>query len=253
MRTDYTQVFQDPVAVAKYAENTYAPGSFSSIVSRRQEKWLRGFVRSAFPLAPVHHDFACGTGRAMRMIENEVVASHGYDTSEAMLAKARQLDSPGALHLIGESGPLPRRESIVGEHSDRAALVTAFRILLNVDATVRDRVMKFAAEMLPDASSGFLILENHGNAASLRHLRAVFGRLDTRDWFSELSHACVRDLLDRHDFELVALQGFTMVTQGCYRNAPLAWMSRAVDRVATSSSLLSRLATDVMYVARRKA
>lgn len=253
MRADYTQVFQDPAAVKKYEEATYAPGSFSSIVSRRQEKWLRGFVNTAFPLAPVHHDFACGTGRAIRMVNDAVVESHGYDTSEAMLAKARQVGSPGSLHLLGETGPLPHPSEVVSEqYHDRPALVTAFRILLNVDSTVRDRVMRFAAEMLPDAKAGLLVVENHGNASSLRHLRATFGRVDTRNWFSEMSHDTVRDLLQRHGFELVARQGFTMVTQGCYRRAPLSWVSRAVDEVATRSTVMSRWASDVMYVARRR-
>lgn len=253
MRENYTQIFQDPAAVKKYEERTYAPGSFSSIVSRRQEKWLRGFVNTAFPLAPVHHDFACGTGRALRMVDDLVVESHGYDTSEAMLAKARQVGTPGSLHLLGETGSLPGPDEVVGPlFQERPAVVTAFRILLNVDSTVRDRVLRFASSMLPSPQSGLLVLENHGNSSSLRHLRSTFGRVDTRDWFSEMSHETVRDLLDRHDFKLVAMQGFTMVTQGCYRQAPLSWVSRAVDEVATRSSFLSRWATDVMYVARRR-
>src|SRR3712207_8603476 len=48
---------------------------------------------------------------------------------------------------------------------------TMFRLLLNVDDAVRDRAIAFAAKALPDADAGLLIVENHGSADSLRHLR----------------------------------------------------------------------------------
>ncbi|WP_026929538.1 class I SAM-dependent methyltransferase [Glycomyces tenuis] len=243
MAADYTEVFQDPSAVEKYAERTYAPGTFSSIVSARQAGWLRGFVPSAFGMPPVHHDFACGTGRVARMLSGLVEVSHGYDTSEAMLAKGRELGTPGHSHLVGPGGACP--EVVPG----RPAMVTAFRFVLNVDAGLRDQLMEFASAALPDADAGLLLVENHGNTASLRHLRKAFGRVDSSTWFQELSHEEMRALLDRHGYELVGVQGFTLFTQGCYRR-PWAWASKAADAVLASP--LSKRCTDVVYVARRR-
>lgn len=244
MQTDYTEVFRDPEAVAKYADETYAAGTFSSTVSSRQRQWLRGFVSETFETPPVQHDFACGTGRAIRMLDGMVRAAHGYDTSEAMLAKAAELDTAARLHLVGATGPLP-------SGSDRPAIVTMFRLLLNASPAVRDRAMEFAAGMLPDADAGLLVCENHGNRRSLRHLKAVFGKLDTQRWFAELEDAEVVDLFDRHGFEVVVRQGFTMLTQGFYRRPPLSWLT-PVDDFMSRRRWSAGVATNVLYVARRK-
>jgi hypothetical protein len=37
----------------------------------------------------MQHDFACGTGRAIRQLRGLVREAHGYDTSATMLAQAR--------------------------------------------------------------------------------------------------------------------------------------------------------------------
>lgn len=244
MRTDYTDVFRDSAAVDKYADEVYASGSFSSIVSERQRQWLRGFVTRVFEDAPEHHDFACGTGRVARMLHGLVRASHGYDTSEAMLAKARALDTPGNLHVVGETGPLPTSDG-------RPALVTMFRLLLNVPDEVRDRAMEFAAGMLPDPDAGLLVCENHGNARSIRHLRKALGPGET-DWFNELSRAEVVKLFDRHGFDIVTTQGFSLLTQGFYRHAPLRWVAPGLDGLLARTRLGTAFATDVVYVARRR-
>lgn len=243
MASDYTEVFRDPTAVEKYAELTYAPGTFSSIVSGRQAGWLRGFVPNAFPVPPTHHDFACGTGRISRMLAGLVSASHGYDTSEAMLRKGRELGTPGHAHLVRPGLAVPETDP------GRPALVTAFRFVLNVDLHLRDQMMDFASMALPDADAGLLLVENHGNASSLRHLRKTFGRLDASMWFQELSHHEMRDLFDRHGYELVGMQGFTLFTQGCYRN-PWGAAAKAADGALASP--LSKWATDVVYIARRR-
>ena len=243
MASNYTEVFQDPTAVEKYAERTYAPGTFSSIVSNRQAGWLRGFVPNAFGTKPTHHDFACGTGRVARMLAGMVAGSHGYDTSEAMLQKGRELGTPGYAHLVQPGYAAPEVDP------GRPALVTAFRFVLNVDLHLRDQLMDFASAALPDADAGLLLVENHGNASSLRHLRKTFGRLDASTWFQELSHQEMRDLFARHGFELVGMQGFTLFTQGCYR-APWGWAAKGAD--AALASPMSKWASDVVYIARRR-
>jgi SAM-dependent methyltransferase len=241
--SEYTEVFQNPTVAEQYAERKYAPGTFSSLVSARQAGWLRGFVPNAFPVPPVHHDFACGTGRIARMLAGLVSVSHGYDTSEAMLGKGRELGTPGFAHLVEAGRAEPEADPL------RPALVTAFRFVLNADPHLRDQLMEFASAALPDPESGLLLVENHGSSASLRHLRRTFGRLDTDMWFQELSHREVRDLFDRHGYELLGMQGFTLFTQGCYRN-PWRPLAKAADDALASP--LSQWATDVVYIARRR-
>jgi SAM-dependent methyltransferase len=245
LRTDYTRVFQDAAAVEKYEHVVYAPDSYSSAVSRRQRAYLRWLVRRAFPYRrPVQHDFACGTGRAIRLLQGMVRGAHGYDTSAAMLAKAGEVGAHADLHLVDPDGPVPQPVA-----SDGPTIVTIFRLLLNVDDEVRDRAIAFAARALPDHDSGLLVVENHGNRRSLRHLR--HRRNAGQQWFAELSHDEVEALLARHGFAIVHRRGFSLFPQGWYARRWLRPIVRLVDDACSRSALLSEFAVTVLYVARR--
>ncbi|HWH00147.1 MAG TPA: methyltransferase domain-containing protein [Pilimelia sp.] len=247
MRTDYTEVFQDTAAAEKYEHVVYAPDSYATAVSRRQRTYLRGLVRREFPYRrPVQHDFACGTGRAIRLLHGLVRAAHGYDTSAAMLAKASEVAGHATLHEVPADGPVPRPAE-----SERPALVTIFRLLLNVDAAVRDRAIAFAAQLLPHRDAGLLVVENHGNRRSLRHLS--HRRRANDPWFAELSHEEVAELLSRHGFTIVEQRGCTLFPQGWYARRWLRPLVRVVDDVCTRFRLFGNAAVNVLYVARRTA
>ncbi|XVU26358.1 methyltransferase domain-containing protein [Actinoplanes sp. CA-054009] len=241
MTTDYTKVFQDTDAVEKYENITYAPDSYASQINERQQDYLRTLVRREFgPLAPVQHDFACGTGRAIRILHGLVREAHGYDTSAEMMAKAAEVGSRANWHQVAPDGPVPHPVP-----AGFPAIVTMFRLLLNVDSAIRDRALAFAAKALPSRDSGVLVVENHGNAESVRHLRAR--RHQGRRWFAELSHAEVSSLFERHGFEIVERRGFSMITPSLHGN-PVA---RAVDAAARRMPGSDAYAVNVLYTARR--
>ncbi|GAA1735178.1 polysaccharide biosynthesis C-terminal domain-containing protein [Luedemannella helvata] len=245
MREDYTRIFQNLTAVEKYEEVVYAPDTYSSAVNRRQRAYLRSLVARAFPQRrPVQHDFACGTGRAIRILHGLVRDAHGYDTSAAMLERARASGVFAHLHQVPESGRLPRP---MGDGAP--ALVTVFRLLLNVGDDVRDRAIGFAASLLPHSCSGLLVIENHGNRTSVRHLR--HRRRAGDPWFNELSHAEVDLLLARHGFTVVERRGFAVCPPGAYARRWLRPVARLVDGLAWRIPALAGVATTVLYVARR--
>jgi SAM-dependent methyltransferase len=245
MRTDYAEIFQTDAAVEKYERVVYGPETYSTAVSARQQAYLRRLVRREFTeRRPVQHDFACGTGRAIRLLHGVVRAAHGYDVSPAMLAKARDAGVYARLHEIAASGPVPEPATV-----DGPALVTVFRLLLNVTPDVRDRAIAFAAKVLPDASAGLLVVENHGNRSSLRHLR--HHRHRGNDWFAELGHDEIEGLLSRHGFEVVERRGFALSPAGAYHHNWLRPFARRVDDLAARAPRLSGVCTDVLYVARR--
>ncbi len=241
MTTDYTKVFQDADAVEKYEHVTYAPDSYASRINERQQAYLRGLVQREFGgSAPVQHDFACGTGRAIRTLHGLVRAAHGYDTSAEMMAKAAEVGSRAEFHRVPMDGPVPSPVD-----AGTPAIVTMFRLLLNVDDAVRDRALAFAAKALPTRDAGILVVENHGNASSVRHLRAR--RHSGERWFAELSHEQVGELLARHGFEVTERRGFSMLTQSLQAN-PLA---RAADAAARRLPGSDAYAVNVLYSARR--
>jgi SAM-dependent methyltransferase len=247
MRNDYAQIFRSAEAVDKYTDVVYAPGSYSSHVNARQRAFLRRLVARSFPVTrPVQHDFASGTGRAIRLLHGLVRDAHGYDTSAAMLANAASEGVRATLHDVAERGPVPAPVP-----TDPPALVTVFRLLLNVPDEVRDRAIAFAATRLTSPDAGLLVVENHGNRQSLRHLRA--GRHADDPWFSELSHAEVGALLARHGFTVVAARAFAILPAGAYRRRWLRPVARCVDAVAARLPVAWRFGTDVVYVARRVA
>jgi predicted TPR repeat methyltransferase len=241
MTTDYTKVFQDAEAVEKYETVTYAPDSYASRINERQQAYLRGLVQREFGgRAPVQHDFACGTGRAIRTLHGLVRAAHGYDTSAEMMAKAAEVGSQAQFHQVPMDGPVPEPVD-----AGTPAIVTMFRLLLNVDGAIRDRALAFAAKALPTRDAGILVVENHGNASSVRHLRAR--RHSGERWFAELSHEQVAELLTRHGFEVVERRGFSMLTPSLQSN-PLA---RAADAAARRLPGSDAYAVNVLYTARR--
>jgi SAM-dependent methyltransferase len=242
LTTEYTKVFQDADAVAKYEHVTYAPDSYASQINERQQAYLRKLVQREFGAKlPVQHDFACGTGRAIRTLHGLVREAHGYDTSAEMMAKAEEVGSRAQWHQIPADGPVPN--PVPAGHP---AIVTMFRLLLNVDESVRERAIAFAAKALPTRDAGVLVVENHGNAGSLRHLRAR--RHSGQRWFAELSHEDVEELLARHGFEIVERRGFSMLTESLNKN-PLA---RAADAAARALPGTDGFAVNVVYTARRK-
>ena len=241
MATDYTKVFQDAEAVEKYESITYAPDSYASRINERQRAYLRKLVVREFgDRPPVQHDFACGTGRAIRTLHGLVREAHGYDTSAEMMAKAAEVGSHANWHQVVADGPVPDPVP-----AGFPSIVTMFRLLLNVDEGIRDRALAFAAKALPAAGSGLLVVENHGNARSVRHLRAR--RHTGERWFAELSHADVERLLARHGFEVVARRGFSMLTPALHASA----IARAADATAHRLPLTSGIAVNVLYTARR--
>ncbi len=241
MTSEYTKVFQDADAVDKYEHVTYAPDSYASRINERQQAYLRKLVAREFPTAPVQHDFACGTGRAIRTLHGLVREAHGYDTSAEMMAKAAEVGSRAHWHQVPADGPVP--EPV---RAGYPAIVTMFRLLLNVPADVRERAITFAAKALPEAGSGVLVVENHGNAGSLRHLRAR--RHSGERWFAELSHSDVEGLLDRHGFEVTERRGFSMLTESLEHRL----LARAADAAARKLPGTDGFAVNVLYTARRK-
>jgi predicted TPR repeat methyltransferase len=245
VRADYTEIFKDTATVEKYQQVVFAPDSYASAINKRQRSYLRKLAKRAFPYRrPVQHDFATGTGRAIRLLHGLVREAHGYDTSEAMLSKASELGAFAELHHIEATGEIPEPQT-----SEPPALVTIFRLLLNVEDEVRERAVGFAAKALRNYDAGLLVVENHGNRQSLRHLRHA--RYIGTPWFTELDHEEIAELLDRHGFTVVERRGFALFSRGWYSHRWLCLFATLLDDLAARTGWFSRWSVNVLYVARR--
>jgi hypothetical protein len=245
VRADYTEIFKDEATVEKYQHVVYAPDSYASAINKRQRFYLRRLVKRAFPYRrPVQHDFATGTGRAIRLLHGLVRGAHGYDTSEPMLLKASEVGAYAELHHICSTGEIPEPVTV-----EPPVIVTIFRLLLNVEDDVRERAVGFAAKALRNYDAGLLVVENHGNRQSLRHLRHT--RHVGSPWFAELDHVEIAELLDRHGFTVVERRGFALFSRGWYGHGWLRPLASFLDDAAARTGWFSRWSVNVLYVARR--
>ena len=98
--------FQDTRPIEKYRPGAYSPESYALIVSIRQRSYLRRLVRASFTdRRPVQHDYGCGTGRALRLLQGMVREAHGYDSSYEVIEAARESGLHARLHEITSDDP----------------------------------------------------------------------------------------------------------------------------------------------------
>lgn len=221
---------------------TWRPGDradhHASATDHRQRRYLRDLLRRWFPVRrPVQHDFACGTGRAIRLLHGLVHAAHGYDFSDAMLDRARNAGVHANLHLVAPTGPVPRVP-----HDARPLIVTCTRFLATVEPQVRELAIAFAAGALPDPQSGLLVVE-HERRSGRRRRGPGPAPMSVRD---------LRLLLAKYGFQVIERRGFGLLTPGWYRWPGLRQVAFAVDTVVTWLPPLTDRCATAFYVAQRE-
>lgn len=97
MSETFRNSYEDTTRAAAYAELEF-PGTY-------------GLAFRDLPAIVARHarggnavDFGCGTGRSTRFLRQLGFDVVGVDVSEAMLARAREVDPDGRYHLIGADG-----------------------------------------------------------------------------------------------------------------------------------------------------
>ena len=160
MRADYTDIFQAASAVEKYESVVYGPQTYGAAVNARQRTYLRWLAR--------RHSRSAAAGAARLRLRHRT----GHPDAARVRAGGARLR-----HIPGDAGSgqgvrrwWPRctrsgRRARCRHRPDagRPALVTVFRLLLNVPDEVRERAIAFAAQVLARPEDGLLVVENHGN------------------------------------------------------------------------------------------
>jgi SAM-dependent methyltransferase len=224
-------------------QTRYVRNSYAMAVHHRQRAYLRGLAWRAFPLRrPVQYDFGCGSGRAIRLLYGMVRIAHGYDTSPALLARARESNVHAVLHEISDTGPVPQPAT-----AEAPVIVTAFRLLRHADPAARERPIAFAARVLPYYGSGLLVVEHHDGRRRWRRPR----RRTEEGAPPETPHEEIDRLLDRYGFAIVERRGFALLSRAWYGHRGLRVLARLIDNLACRVAFLHRHAHNVLYVARR--
>lgn len=236
--------FQDTRPIEKYRPGAYSPESYALIVSIRQRSYLRRLVRASFTdRRPVQHDYGCGTGRALRLLQGMVREAHGYDSSYEVIEAARESGLHARLHEITSDDPAPAPVP-----TESPSIVTVFRPLRYTPGESRGHAVEFAARALLSYDSGLLVLEQQCGHP-LRRLRRGRDRVDP--WLAYPSNAQMAAVLRRYGFTIVARHACAMFPIGAYRSRLLRPLVYRLDGLLCRLEALSRFAVVALFVARR--
>lgn len=180
--------------------NRFAGSSHRALMWRIEQRILKSLLHEHFPEPDQIRllDFACGTGRILRLLEGDVGHSTGVDIAQSMLDVAAR-DLPKTRLICAD---ITRAHDLDEERFD---LITAFRFFPNAEPALRDEAMAKLKTLL--APGGLLVFNNHLRKGSLRH-RAFLAR-DRRGALKNKRRLHV--MSDEEVADLVARHGLTML------------------------------------------
>jgi ubiquinone/menaquinone biosynthesis C-methylase UbiE len=164
---------------------------FDDYMARVEAQRLDYALARVLPAKPRRYlDFACGTGRITRQVEDSALESFGVDISASMLAQARR-KCPRTTFFEAD---VTRQPLALGQFD----LVTSFRFFGNAQDELRVAALRAINGLLHEG--GYLIINNHRNPNALQaRLHRLTGGEDDMDL---TPHKLYR-LLEEAGFEVV--------------------------------------------------
>ena len=236
--SDYRNSHLHPGKGSSY-DRQFTRNPYRSLVWEYERKILdRVMERWKERTPPRHLDFACGTGRILRYLENRTGESVGADLSPSMLEPAR-----GTLQKSEIIEADLTKNDILGDR--RFDLITAFRFFPNAQEELRSEVVHLLARHL--APEGWLIFNNHKNTRSLRNRLA---RALGRKGFQGMSPAQAKEFLNRAGLEVVDIYHFGVLPATEGRLLLPRPLLRGVERVLARWKWLRYYGQNLIYVCR---
>ena len=238
----YTDSHKYAAKGAEY-ERHYETQAWDRFLWSREREILLEILAKYFAGRDVHLlDFACGTGRITRFLEDRVTTSTGVDVSASMLAVARQKLKRTQIieaDLTVDNILKPRQFN----------LITAFRFFLNAEPELRSAAIGALAELL--AEDGCLVFNNHHNLGSpwIKLLSWRHRQKNPDGIFNVMSNNQMKNLVESAGLEMVDIypMGFFHPPK-----VPVSYrLNRAIDNVACRFKCLNRFSENPIVVCRR--
>jgi len=228
---------------ARYEYGVYRPGSYDDSIWQIEKNILKKELKR---LRQAHSrieylDFACGSGRVLAYLENEVEKAIGIDISPSMLDIAK-IKAPRAELFEAD---ITKNDILRGKSFD---LITAFRFYLNAEPPLRDAASALLKEKLRTEESLF-IFNVHGNTMSARFFTHMWLRWRGRTLNMATSWA-VRKFLRCHGFMLVRWYGVGVLPKICYRIIP-SRVALFLDHLFIFVPLSRYIAQDLIFVCKK--
>jgi SAM-dependent methyltransferase len=184
-------------------------------------------------------DFACGTGRVLRHLEDRVQRAVGVDVSASMLFIAEEVVRRAQL----VQADLTREPAFQPETFD---VVTAFRFFPNAEPELRMEALRAIRRVLKPG--GRLIFNSHINPRSLRN-RAK--RLVRRQPVKGLDRRAAERLIAAHGLTIERLYPLGIWPGSEYPPAILMPLLDVVERAVAGRPATASIANDLVFVCRK--
>lgn len=240
MTIDYRDSHQDPGKGQSY-HRQFTNNPYRSLIWEIEQKVLSRIVQKNLRDRDVRHlDFACGTGRILEYLQNDVDTSVGVDVSESMLNVARKRLTN--CEII--NADISKSDALNGRKFE---LVTAFRFFPNAQDDLRTDVLRRIVSHLSD--DGVLVFNNHKNYTS-----TVFslGRLIGRKDLHAMKSDEVEDLVNFAGLEIVdAYHIGAIPATDRYLFVPI-WLLRPAENFFSRFKIFEKLSFNIIYVCKRR-
>src|SRR3989344_9426985 len=196
-------------------------------------------------------DFACGTGRITKFIENLGFKNiYGFDVSNEMLKIASTKLNRTRLINININ-----KEDIT-KYKNKFALVTVFRFFLNAENKLKDITFSNIHQIME--KDGYLIFNIHGNKKSLRYFYVFLFNITQGIRYAvlkrkkhsrkQLSISEVKKYLVKHNFELIEIISYSFLTKFFYFLLPKN-LFIYLEKLLSSKKLL--FGTHLIFLAKK--
>lgn len=147
-------------------------------------------------------DFACGTGRILKIGASIFANSTGIDISPDMLELARERVPTARFYCTDVTGDI----DLVQSSFD---CVTLFRFLLNAEEELRENVLSWLSKHMP--SGALLIGDTHQHSLSPMGIVTIIARRLGRKDLNVLSRSKAQETLERHGFKVIRWSGYRVL------------------------------------------
>jgi SAM-dependent methyltransferase len=240
----YREHFQQPETASSYVE-TYTGSTYDALLWEIEREQITELVSRHAAADGLTVDCATGTGRVLSVLEDIRPRVLGVDSSGPMLAVARERCQKAELIQADLLEGLPMLEE------EAVSLITAFRLLLNIDPQFRGEILAHFARALKHRPDGLLLVNNHGSTPSVKSVRRK--RSQARGTYETAGNVLARSDLEtlfaQSGWEIAEVAGSGFLG-GRVAQVVGPTITARIERWVAERPRLARLGTNQIYALR---
>ncbi len=230
-------------------DKSFRNSDYRQFILRWEDLVLKNIISEFVVNKQNYLDFACGTGRITKLVEQSFNNAYGIDVSESMIKQATKKVKKAKIikQDITISNPF---------ESDQMDLITSFRFFLNAEKKLRSEVLDSLHSILN--RDGYLVFNIHNNSTiisrSIDKLAIFKKKLDGKKFQPQnsMSISEVRCLLDKHNFEIVKTYHKALIPLKSEKSTFKISKYTKIENLFSGIDFAKHLSRNIIYVCRKK-